>query len=44
MDADIVIGANLGDEGKGSVVASLTKATDGEVLNVLTNGGSQRAH
>lgn len=41
--ADIVIGANYGDEGKGTVVAHLTK--DGhKVLNILTNGGSQRGH
>lgn len=44
MNAEIVIGANLGDEGKGTVVASLTKAATGPTLNVLTNGGAQRAH
>lgn len=41
--ADIVIGANAGDEGKGTVVARLSKNSD-NVLNVLTNGGSQRGH
>lgn len=40
----IVIGANLGDEGKGTVVAHYTKHANGRVLNVLTNGGAQRAH
>lgn len=43
MKASIVIGANYGDEGKGTVVANLTKAST-NVLNVLTNGGSQRGH
>lgn len=43
MKARIVIGANYGDEGKGTVVASLAKKAD-NVLNVLTNGGSQRGH
>jgi len=43
MNARIVIGANYGDEGKGTVVAHLTK-TGTNVLNVLTNGGSQRGH
>jgi len=41
--ASIVIGANYGDEGKGTVVARL--AADGTpTLNILTNGGSQRGH
>lgn len=40
----IIIGANFGDEGKGSVVAHYAKHAQGKVLNVLTNGGSQRAH
>ena len=45
MKARIVIGANYGDEGKGTVVASYTKKSRaGGVLNVLTNGGSQRGH
>ena len=44
MRARIVIGANYGDEGKGTVVANLTKKAVGNVLNVLTNGGAQRGH
>ena len=40
----IIIGANYGDEGKGTVVAGYTKACQGRVLNVLTNGGAQRGH
>ena len=43
MKARIVIGANYGDEGKGTVVASYT-CKGNNVLNVLTNGGAQRAH
>lgn len=43
MKASIVIGANYGDEGKGTVVARLTKGNT-NVLNILTNGGSQRGH
>ena len=43
MNARIVIGANYGDEGKGTVVASYTKKTN-NVLNILTNGGAQRGH
>lgn len=43
MKARIVIGANYGDEGKGTVVARYSKNSD-NVLNVLTNGGSQRGH
>lgn len=42
--ARIIIGANYGDEGKGTVVATYTKKSDGNVLNVLTNGGAQRGH
>ena len=43
--ARIVIGANLGDEGKGTVVAHYVKQSkDAPTLNVLTNGGAQRAH
>lgn len=42
--ARIVIGANYGDEGKGTVVAHYTKHSEGTVLNVLTNGGAQRGH
>lgn len=44
MKARIVIGANYGDEGKGTVTARLTKEANGTVLNVLTNGGAQRGH
>lgn len=43
MKASIVIGANYGDEGKGTVVASLTRDSR-NVLNILTNGGAQRGH
>lgn len=43
MKASIVIGANYGDEGKGTVVARLTRDS-GNVLNILTNGGAQRGH
>lgn len=43
MKARIVIGANYGDEGKGTVVASYSKKSN-NVLNVLTNGGAQRGH
>lgn len=44
MKARIIIGANLGDEGKGTITARYTKQAEGPVLNVLTNGGAQRAH
>ena len=44
MKARIIIGANLGDEGKGTITARYTKQAKGPVLNVLTNGGAQRAH
>lgn len=40
---DIVIGANYGDEGKGTVVANLVKNYKRPLI-VLTNGGPQRAH
>lgn len=43
MKARIVIGANAGDEGKGTVVATYAKHSE-KVLNVLTNGGAQRGH
>lgn len=43
MKAQIVIGANYGDEGKGTIVARLAKGGT-NVLNILTNGGSQRGH
>ena len=38
-----VMGAGMGDEGKGTVVAKYTKGRE-SVLNILTNGGSQRGH
>lgn len=41
--ARIVIGASYGDEGKGTVVAKYAKESS-NVLNILTNGGSQRGH
>lgn len=44
MVARVIIGANYGDEGKGTVVAHYAKNADGQVLNILTNGGPQRAH
>jgi len=45
MTADIIIGANYGDEGKGTVVATCAKHNCAKNrLNVLTNGGAQRAH
>lgn len=43
----IVVGANYGDEGKGLCCNELTKkaiSEDKTVLNVLFNGGPQRAH
>lgn len=39
-----IIGANYGDEGKGTVTAYYAKHATGKVLNVLTNGGPQRGH
>jgi len=42
--ARIIVGANYGDEGKGTVVARYTKESEGDVLCVLTNGGAQRGH
>ena len=44
MEAKIIVGANLGDEGKGTVTARYAMQSDGRVLNVLTNGGAQRGH
>lgn len=42
---ELVVGAGYGDEGKGTTVARIAKAHKFEsVLNVLTNGGSQRGH
>ena len=43
MKARIIIGANYGDEGKGTVTARYVKDSS-NALNVLTNGGSQRGH
>lgn len=43
MKAHIVVGANYGDESKGTVTARLTKGSS-NVLNIMTNGGSQRGH
>ena len=43
MKARIIIGANYGDEGKGTIVARYSKESD-SVLNILTNGGAQRSH
>ena len=43
-NARIIVGAGLGDEGKGTVTAHYTKLAKGNVLNVLTNGGAQRGH
>lgn len=40
----IIVGANWGDEAKGTVVAYYTKNAEGKVLNILTNGGPQRGH
>ncbi|WQJ53397.1 MAG: adenylosuccinate synthetase [Wendovervirus sonii] len=44
MVANIIIGSNYGDEGKGTVTATCVKHSTGNTLNVLTNGGAQRAH
>ena len=44
MNIDVIIGSNLGDEGKGTIVANCVKNYTGSTLNVLTNGGAQRAH
>lgn len=42
---DLVIGANYGDEGKGTITARLaSNHKNQKVVNVLTNGGSQRGH
>lgn len=45
--AEIIIGANYGDEGKGLATHFFTQraiADGGRVLNVLYNGGPQRGH
>lgn len=46
LAADIVIGANFGDEGKGLVTDYLCSVVpkDWNKLGVLTNGGAQRGH
>lgn len=46
MIAHVVIGANYGDEGKGSIVQRLSSMSKfGEpTLVVMTNGGAQRGH
>lgn len=47
MDATIIIGANYGDEGKGLATDYFTHKyvnKGNRVLNVLHNGGAQRAH
>ena len=44
MDTHVIIGANYGDEGKGTVTARIVKNHTGHSLNVLTNGGAQRGH
>lgn len=44
MKSRIIVGANYGDEGKGRVTSEYVKTAEGKVLNVLTNGGSQRGH
>lgn len=44
MNIDVIIGSSYGDEGKGTVVANCVKKYTGSTLNVLTNGGAQRAH
>lgn len=44
MAAQVVIGANFGDEGKGLVTDYLASKSENLVLNVLFNGGSQRGH
>lgn len=47
ISATIIIGANYGDEGKGLATDYMTdyyKKQNKKVLNVLHNGGAQRAH
>ena len=47
MDIKVVIGANYGDEGKGQLTDFFThraKENGHKVLNILHNGGAQRAH
>ena len=46
--AHVVVGASYGDEGKGEVTSDICKGifltTHKPMLNILTNGGSQRGH
>lgn len=44
MKVRVIIGANYGDEGKGTVTANYASKAKGKCLNVLTNGGAQRGH
>ena len=44
MEFHTVIGSGYGDEGKGTITAKLAAAANGNVLNILTNGGAQRGH
>ena len=44
MEFHAVIGSAYGDEGKGTITAKLAAAANGNVLNILTNGGVQRGH
>lgn len=43
MDVHVVIGANYGDEGKGTMVQRLTDPKK-KTLVIMTNGGAQRGH
>ena len=40
----VVLGSNLGDEGKGLMTHYFSKNAEGKVLNILFNGGVQRGH
>ena len=40
----VVLGANMGDEGKGMMTHYFSKNAEGKVLNILFNGGVQRGH
>jgi adenylosuccinate synthase len=42
--AQVVLGANFGDEGKGLITDYLSSQSKEPPLNVLFNGGSQRGH
>ena len=43
VNAELVIGANYGDEGKGLFTEFLSKTCQNPIV-VLANGGSQRGH